>query len=121
MNDIAFIVWWCSFVFVPLLLFLFRSQWRFFAIVLSCANLCFCSINNITLIFNDNLWGLLQTEIEVSKSVFVTYQSVLICLFIALLLIAYRCIKIRMLIFIYFMLCNILTPFNIIEKYLWGY
>lgn len=119
--NIAFIVWWCSFIFVPLLIFIFKPHWRFSAIVLSCTNLVFVAINDITLVANENLWGLLQTEIEVSKSMFVIYQSALICLFIVSLFVAYRYNKIRMIIFIYFTLCNVLLPFNIVEKFLFGY
>lgn len=120
MTDGALFLW-AFFIFVPLLLFAFNARWRFFAIALSCAILCFQAISNITLINNENLWGLLQTEITVSKSVFVVYQSVLICLFILLLFIAYRYKNIRTIIFICFMLCNVLLPFSIVEKLLFGF
>ncbi|CUU40946.1 Hypothetical protein BN2458_PEG2063 [Helicobacter typhlonius] len=74
MIDNAVILW-ASLIFVPLLIFMFKPQWRFFAICLSCANLCFCAISDITLIFNDNLWGLLQTELNVSKSMFLHMRA----------------------------------------------
>ena len=119
MIDFAIILW-NAFIFVPILIFIFLPKWRFFAIILSCANLCFASVNNITLVNNDNLWGLLQTEIEVSKHIFIVYQSILICLFIILLCIAYRYIKLRVIIFIYFILCNIFLPFSIVENFLFG-
>lgn len=92
-----------------------------FAIALSCASVCFCAVSDITLINNDNLWGLLQTELEISKSAFVAYQCLLICVFIALAFAAYRYVKIRVIAFIYFTLCNVLLPFNIVEKFLFGY
>lgn len=114
------IVLWSAFIFVPISIFVFIPKWRFFAIVLQSVNLCFVAINEITLISNDNLWVLLQTEIEVSKSVFVVYQSALICLFVVLLCVAYKYIKLRVIIFIYFLLCNILLPFSVVEKFLFG-
>ena len=120
MIDSALILW-ISFIFMPLLIFIFKPQWRFFATILSCANLCFSCINSIALIANDNLWGLLQTEIKVSKMIFVVYQSALICLFIALLFVTYRYVKIRVIVFVYFTLCNALLPFSIVEKFLFGY
>lgn len=111
---------WTFFVFAPLFLFVF-AKLRFFAICLSCANLCFCAINNIAMIGNENLWGLLQTEIEVSKSVFFLYQSTLICLFITLLFVAHRYTKSRVLILMYFTLCSALLPFSVLEKFIFGY
>lgn len=120
MIDSALLLW-IAFVFVPLLIFIFKPQWKFFAIVLSCASVCFCAVSDITLINNDNLWGLLQTELEVSKSAFVAYQCLLICVFIALVFVAYRYVKIRVIVFVYFTLCNVLLPFNIVERLLFGY
>ena len=120
MNDIAFILWWCGFVFVPLLLFLFKPQWKFLAIVLSCAFAVFFILLDITLVYNENLWGLLQTELEVSKNIFIIYKVIVIGLFLALLLIAYKNPRTRTIIFVFFVLCNVFMPFNIMENLLFG-
>lgn len=81
MIDNALILW-VSFIFVPLLIFIFRPQWKLFAVILSCANLCFYAISNIILIFDDNLWGLLQTELNISKNIFFIYENILICFYL---------------------------------------
>ncbi|WP_142693967.1 hypothetical protein [Campylobacter troglodytis] len=111
-------IFWVVFILLPLLFFIFKAKWRFFATVLPCVNLCLCAMSDLSLVFNENLWGLLQTELTVSKSVFFIYESVLLCIYLILLFIAYKYIKIRVIIFIYFLLCNLLLPFSIVEKVL---
>ncbi len=71
---------------------------------------------DITIVNDENLWGLLQTELEVSKNIFVIYKIIVLVLILALLLIAYRIPRVRIIVFVVFVLCNVFVPFNIMEK-----
>ena len=52
----------------------------------------------------------------IQKYVF-AYESILTCLYLALLFVAYKYIKIRGKIYVNFILCNILLPFNLKVKF----
>ena len=92
----------------------------FSIILLSYVNLCFAYINDITLANNNNLWGLLQTELEVSKFYFIFYKIILLLLISALLFMAYKNTRTRTIILVFFVLCNVFMPFNIMENLLFG-
>ena len=118
MIEVILVYLFC--IFVPILFFAYMPKWRFLAIVLSCAFAVFFILLDITLVYNENLWGLLQTELEVSKNIFIIYKVIVIGLFLALLLIAYKNPRTRTIIFVFFVLCNVCMPFNIMENLLFG-
>lgn len=109
-----------SYIFISMLLFICMSKRRFFAIILLCALSVFFILLDITLVGNENLWGLLQTQLEVSKNIFIFYKVIVIGLFLTLLLIAYKNPRTRTIIFVFFVLCNVFMPFNIMENLLFG-
>lgn len=115
----SLIILWSTSTFVPIF-FYFLPKWRFFAVILSCAYLCYFFGIDITIANDENLWGLLQTELEVSKNIFVIYKIIVLVLILALLFIAYRIPRVRIIVFVVFVLCNVLLPFNIMEKFLFG-
>ncbi len=106
------------YIFVSILFFVYMPKWRFLSIVLLCALVVFFILLDMTLVGNESLWGLLQTELEVSKNIFIFYKVIVIGLFLTLLLIAYKNLRTRTIIFVFFVLCNVFMPFNIVEKFL---
>lgn len=108
------------YIFISILFFVYIPKWRFLAIVLLCALAVFFISLDITLVGNESLWGLLQTQLEVSKNIFIFYKVIVIGLFLTLLLIAYKNPRTRTIIFAFFVLCNIFMPFNIMENLLFG-
>ncbi len=116
---IEFFIWGASVV-VPLLIFILMTRWKFVATLLSCGILCFSSVLDIFLVYNENLWGLLQSELDVSKELFIVYKSILTTIYLILLFITYKKPKSNMIIFAFFILCIALLPFNIMERFLFG-
>lgn len=108
------------YIFISILFFVYIPKWRFLAIVLLCVLAVFFISLDITLVGNESLWGLLQTQLEVSKNIFIFYKVIVIGLFLTLLLIAYKNPRTRTIIFVFFVLCNVFMPFNIMENLLFG-
>lgn len=101
------------------IVFIFTQKLRFFAVILSFCYLVFFLHDTYLLISSNDSWGLFQTELKVSKNVY--YIKIICFLFdFILLFLAYKFKNLRIAIFIFFTICNLLSPFNLLERFFFG-
>ncbi len=107
---------------IPILIFVHKPKFRSLALILAFAPMFLLNALDFYDVLKDNynIWGLLQHELRVSKSVFLLYKGVCLIIYTLLLWFGLRKSKACVFILACFVLCNLLIPFNLMEQFLLG-